>query len=146
MKEKRAAGCEAVGEFGGEIDETKAVRFPSLSLSCPVISICPLTLLPIHHISFTPWAGQLSVGAGACSQFSSPSNWTKYCNSLVRLWEGLVGGERCQELRAVLLNPLSPDPIDWVTLYPGSVVIWRHVTCAIQIYYFFCISDVLKLI
>lgn len=72
-----------------EVRETKA-QWIFLSFHAWSFPYVPLALLPIHHISL--WARQLS-GAEAYSQFSSPSNCTKYSNSSVKLGQGKGGGE-----------------------------------------------------
>lgn len=69
------------------VSETKAHRI-SLSFHARSFPYVPPALLPIHHISL--WARQLS-GAEAYSQFSSPSNCTKYSNSSVKLGQGAEG-------------------------------------------------------
>lgn len=67
------------------VSETKEHRIclPFHARSFPYV---PFALLPIHHISL--WARQLSE-AEAYSQFSSPSNCTKYSNSSVKLGQGV---------------------------------------------------------
>lgn len=74
---------------GQGFSETKAHRI-CLSFHARSFPYVPLALLPIHHISL--WARQLS-GAEAYSQFSSPSNCTKYSNSSVKLEKGVDGWE-----------------------------------------------------
>lgn len=73
----------------GGVDETKEQRI-SLSFHAWSFPYVHFALLPIHHISL--WARQLS-GAEAYSQFSSPSNCTKYSNSSVKLEQGVEGWE-----------------------------------------------------
>lgn len=61
----------------------------------------PHALLPIHHISLR--ARQLS-GTETHSQFSSPSNCSKYSNSTVTLGQkgGVTGGKHAKVARASL--------------------------------------------
>lgn len=102
------------------VSETKAHR-NTLSLHARSFPYVPLALLPIHHISL--WARQLS-GAEAYSQFSSPSNCTKYSNSSVKLEQGVEGWEaKIVKEAVVLVNPANLNPLntrqfyDMVNLY-----------------------------
>lgn len=99
-EKRKASACVWSG-----VSETKACRI-SLSLHVPSFPYVPLALLPIHHISL--WARQLS-GAEANSQFSSPSNCSKYSNSSVK--PGVEGWER-QGGRVVCVNPANLNPFE----------------------------------
>lgn len=79
----------------------------------------PFALLPIHHISL--WARQLS-GAEAYSQFSSPSNCTKYSNSSVKLEHG-VEGWRQNVSDCCVLGHNAMLIVNIYTLYHVAVVI-----------------------
>lgn len=104
--------------------ETKAHK-SSLSFHAWSFPYVPLALLPIHHISL--WARQLS-GAEAYSQFSSPSNCTKYSNSSVKLEQGVEGWEAKSVKEAELCWGTLPTLTLWTL---GGFMTWSlRIQCA----------------